>query len=85
MRITRMSDTGIKKLAKELGISTASVSRALNRPDRVSTKMREKVQLAAKKAGYRPNKMGANLRTAKTKNIIAIIPDISDTFNSGRL
>jgi len=83
MRITRMSDTGIKKLAKELGISTASVSRALNRPDRVSTKMREKVQLAAKKAGYRPNKMGANLRTAKTKNIIAIIPDISDTFNSG--
>ena len=78
-----MSDVGIKKLAKELGISTASVSRALSRPDRVSASMREKVQLAAKEAGYRPNRMGASLRTAKTKNIIVIIPDISDTFNSG--
>jgi len=78
-----MSDIGIKELAKTLGISTASVSRALSNPDRVSAKMREKVQSAAKKAGYRANKMGASLRTSKTKNIIVIIPDISDTFNSG--
>jgi len=78
-----MSDIGIKELAKELGISTASVSRALSKPERVSEQMRAKVQAAAKKAGYRPNKMGASLRTSKTKNIIVIIPDISDTFNSG--
>jgi len=78
-----MSNIGIKQLAKTLGISTASVSRALSNPDRVSDKMRERVQEAAKQAGYRPNKMGANLRTSKTRNIIVIIPDISDTFNSG--
>jgi len=78
-----MSDVGIKELAKTLGISTASVSRALNKPDRVSANMREKVQTAAKKLGYRPNKMGASLRTSKTKNIIVIIPNINDTFNSG--
>jgi LacI family repressor for deo operon, udp, cdd, tsx, nupC, and nupG len=78
-----MSDIGIKQLAKNLGISTASVSRALSNPDRVSTAMRERVQTAAKLAGYRPNKMGASLRTSKTRNIIVIIPDISDTFNSG--
>jgi len=78
-----MPDIGIKQLAKTLGISTASVSRALNNPDRVSDAMRKKVQDAAKKTGYRPNKMGASLRTSKTKNIIVIIPDISDTFNSG--
>ena len=78
-----MSNIGIKQLAKTLGISTASVSRALSNPERVSDKMRERVQEAAKQAGYRPNKMGASLRTSKTRNIIVIIPDISDTFNSG--
>ncbi len=78
-----MADIGIKQLAKILGISTASVSRALNNPDRVSDAMRKRVQDAAKQTGYRPNKMGASLRTAKTKNIIVIIPDISDSFNSG--
>ncbi len=78
-----MADIGIKQLAKILGISTASVSRALNNPERVSDAMRKRVQDAAKQTGYRPNKMGASLRTAKTKNIIVIIPDISDTFNSG--
>lgn len=78
-----MADIGIKQLAKNLGISTASVSRALNNSERVSDAMRKRVQEAAKLTGYRPNKMGANLRTSKTKNIIAIIPDISDTFNSG--
>lgn len=78
-----MSDIGIKELAKIAGVSTASVSRALSNPDRVSTEMREKVQAAAKEMGYRPNKLGASLRTSKTGNIIVIIPDISDTFNSG--
>ena len=78
-----MSNIGIKELADQLGISIASVSRALNNPDRVSESMRKKVQEAADKADYRPNKLGAGLRTSKTGNIIAIIPDISDTFNSG--
>ncbi|MBX2849618.1 MAG: LacI family transcriptional regulator [Acidiferrobacterales bacterium] len=78
-----MTDIGIKELAKFAGVSTASASRALSNPGRVSNSMREKVQAAAKEIGYRPNKLGASLRTSKTRNIIAIIPDISDTFNSG--
>jgi LacI family repressor for deo operon, udp, cdd, tsx, nupC, and nupG len=80
---TKMSEIGIKELAKNLGISTASVSRALSNPGRVSAKMRERVRKAAKEVGYRPNKLGASLRTSRTRNIIVIIPDISDTFNSG--
>jgi len=78
-----MSEIGIKELARKLGISTASVSRAMSNPDRVSQEMRDKVRAAAREYGYRPNKLGASLRTAKTRNIIAIIPDISDPFNSG--
>jgi len=78
-----MSDIGIKELAKSLGISTASVSRALSNPDRVSKKMRDRVQAAAKKAGYTQNSAAASLRTSKTDSIVAIIPDISDPFVSG--
>lgn len=78
-----MADIGIKELAQHLGISTASVSRALNKPERVSKDMRERVRQAAKQYGYRTNMIGSSLRTSKTKNIIAIIPDLSDTFNSG--
>ena len=78
-----MSDFGIKELARHLGISTASVSRALNRPERVSDAMRERVRKAAAEFGYRTNMLGSSLRTARTKNIMVIIPDLSDTFNSG--
>lgn len=78
-----MSEIGIKELAHKLGISTASVSRALSNPERVSKKMRERVQHAALEVGYRPNRLGASLRTSKTKNIIAIIPNITGAFNSG--
>lgn len=78
-----MSEIGIKELAKSLGVSTASVSRALSKPDRVSKKMRERVLAAAKEAGYTLNQTAASLRTSKTYSIIAIIPDISDTFVSG--
>lgn len=78
-----MAEIGIKELAESLGISTASVSRALSNPGRVSAKMRERVQTAAKAAGYRQNLLGASLRTSKTYSIIVIIPDISDTFVSG--
>ncbi len=78
-----MSSIGIKELAKQLGISTASVSRALNKPERVSTEMRDRVRKAAEELGYRTNMIGSSLRTAKTKSIMAIIPDLCDTFNSG--
>lgn len=78
-----MSEIGIKDLAKHLGISTASVSRALNRPGRVSDAMRDRVQTAAENLGYRTNMLGSSLRTSRTRNIVAIIPDLSDTFNSG--
>jgi LacI family repressor for deo operon, udp, cdd, tsx, nupC, and nupG len=77
-----MANIGIKELAKHLNISTASVSRALSNPERVSHNMRERVQKAAKELSYRPNKMGASLRTSRSGNILAIIPDLSHSFNS---
>lgn len=78
-----MSNIRMKELADIAGVSIASVSRALSKPDRVSKKMRERVEAAAKQVGFSPNQLGASLRTSRSNNIIAVIPDIGDTFISG--
>lgn len=75
--------SNIKQLAEAAGVSVATASRAMSNPQRVSDATREKVLAAAKEIGYTPNRLGASLRTAKTGNIVVIIPDVSDTFNFG--
>ncbi|AWN16225.1 putative HTH transcriptional regulator [Salinisphaera sp. LB1] len=59
----------IKMLAKELGISIGTVSRALNgRPD-VNAETRERVLKAADRLGYAPNQSGRSLRQGTTNAI----------------
>jgi LacI family repressor for deo operon, udp, cdd, tsx, nupC, and nupG len=55
---------------------------AFRNPGRVSAKTRERVLAAAQEIGYTPNKMAASLRTARSGNIVAIIPDVGDSFIS---
>ncbi|NQZ09997.1 MAG: LacI family DNA-binding transcriptional regulator, partial [Algicola sp.] len=74
---------GIKDIAKRAGVSTATVSRTLRNPQLVSENTREKVMEAVKACNYRPNQMGINLRTKRSGNIVAIIPDITNPFNAG--
>jgi LacI family transcriptional regulator, repressor for deo operon, udp, cdd, tsx, nupC, and nupG len=78
-----MAKVGIKDIAQKAGVSIATVSHALRNPGRVSEATREKVLAAVKEVGYTPNQMGVSLRTAKSGSIVAIIPDVSDTFNFG--
>lgn len=74
---------GIKDIANRAGVSTATVSRTLRNPELVSPKTKDKVMKAVKECNYRPNQMGINLRTKRSKNIVAIIPDITNPFNAG--
>ncbi|MET3105251.1 LacI family transcriptional regulator [Oxalobacteraceae bacterium GrIS 2.11] len=62
----------LKDLAKELGISETTVSRALNGYPEVSAKTRDRVLAAAKLAGYRPNPMARSLASGRT-NVVGII------------
>lgn len=71
---------GIKDIAKAAGVSTATVSRTLRNPELVSESTREKVMEAVNASNYRPNQMGISLRTRRTNNIVAIIPDITNPF-----
>lgn len=70
----------IKDIAKELGISTTAVSKALNNKGGISIKTVEKVKQTAKALGYKPNIIARSLKLNKTKTIGVIISDSSYTF-----
>lgn len=70
----------IKDVAKEAGVSIATVSRVLNDVDVVNEETKKKVLAAIKKLGYRPNIVARSLKTQKTKTVGIIIPDISNQF-----
>lgn len=69
-------------LAKELGISTATVSRALKDYPDISDQTKKRVIALAKKWNYRPNSMAAGLRKRESKVIGVIVPDIINHFFS---
>lgn len=70
----------IKDVAKEAGVSIATVSRVLNNIDIVNEDTKKKVVEAIEKLGYRPNIVARSLKTQRTKTIGIIIPDISNHF-----
>ena len=70
----------IKDVAKEAGVSIATVSRVLNDIDVVNEDTKKKVLDAIKKLGYRPNIVARSLKTQRTKTIGILLPDISNQF-----
>jgi LacI family transcriptional regulator len=70
----------IKDVAKEAGVSIATVSRVLNDVDVVNEETKKKVQEAIAKLGYRPNIVARSLKTQRTKTVGILIPDISSQF-----
>ncbi len=72
----------IKDIAKMLGISASTVSRALKDHPDISPKTKMMVQAFAEKVNYRPNALALNLRRSKTNTIGIIIPEIVHHFFS---
>ncbi|MEO3434662.1 LacI family transcriptional regulator [Inquilinus sp. CAU 1745] len=69
-----MSRPTLKTLARQLGLSVTTVSRALKDGDDVSPETIELVKERARLVGYRPNLRGISLRTGRTSRICAILP-----------
>lgn len=70
----------IQDVAKEAGVSTATVSRVINRHPSVSDSTRKKVLEAIEKLNYIPNHGGRMLRKQETKTILVLVPDIRNSF-----
>ncbi len=75
----------IKDIAKILGISPSTVSRALKDHPDISPKTKKMVQAFAEKVQYRPNALALNLRRSKTNTIGIILPEIVHHFFSSVL
>ena len=66
----------LKDLAEQLGVSIATVSRALRGSHEVGEEMREKVKALAKKLNYRPNPFAQSLRKEAPRIIGVVVPNL---------
>jgi LacI family transcriptional regulator len=70
----------IKDVARESGVSTATVSRVLNQSGYVSEEIKERVYSMVQKLNYQPNAVARSLKQDKTNTIGVVIPDISNPY-----
>jgi LacI family transcriptional regulator len=70
----------IMDVAREAGVSVATVSRVLNNQPNVHPDLAERVSEAVSKLGYRRNSIARSLRRQSTDVIALIISDVSNPF-----
>ena len=70
----------IYDVAREAGVSMATVSRVVNGNPNVKPSTRKKVHEAIEKLDYRPNAVARGLASKKTTTVGVIIPDVSIVF-----
>jgi LacI family transcriptional regulator len=78
----KSSQVTIKDIAKVLGISPSTVSRALNDHPDISEGTKKEVAKLANELHYEPNVVAQNLRSQKTNTIGVIVPEIIHFFFS---
>ncbi|HEY0271928.1 MAG TPA: LacI family DNA-binding transcriptional regulator [Chitinophaga sp.] len=77
-----MDDINIKKLAKDLNLSTSTISRAFRGNSDISQATKERILAKAKELNYQPNLYASNLREKKSKTIAVIMPELANNFFS---
>jgi len=75
-----MNKITIKDVAREAGVSIATVSNALNGSDVVQPKTREHVLDVAQRLNYIPNVNGRQLRAAQTRNIGLFVSSMAGSY-----
>lgn len=66
----------MKDLAQELGVSIATVSRALHNSPEIGKEMQQKVKDLAQRLNYRPNPFAQSLRSEAPKMIGVVVPNL---------
>jgi len=72
----RQHRTSLKDLARELGVSIATVSRALRSSPEIGKDMQLRVKELAKRLNYRPNPFAQSLRKEAPKMIGVVVPNL---------
>src|SRR5215218_9559323 len=72
----------IQDVARIADVSTATVSRALATPERVSPEARARVMEAIARVGYVPNPAARSLRSQKSRMVLVVLPKLDNVFFS---
>jgi len=72
----------IKDIAKALGISTSTVSRALRDSYEISPETKQMVLDCAEKLNYRPNPIALSLKEKRSRSIGVVVCEIANSFFS---
>jgi DNA-binding LacI/PurR family transcriptional regulator len=75
---SRPHRASIREVAQRAGVATSTVSRAVNQHVDVSPGMRERVNVAVRELGYRPDILARGLRTRRTMSVGFTVSDISN-------
>lgn len=74
----------IEDVARAAGVSTASISRALNDPDKVAKATREKIDKVIEALGYTPHFGARAMASSRIATVGAVIPTLANAmFASG--
>jgi len=76
----KKNDVNISLIAKESGVSIATVSRVLNGNVPVSEEKRQRVETVIQKYNFTPNSLARSLIRKETKTLGVILPDISNPY-----
>jgi LacI family repressor for deo operon, udp, cdd, tsx, nupC, and nupG len=79
VQLTKKSLT-IQDVARVAAVSTATVSRALSQPEKVSAATKLRVEEAVRLTGYTINQPARSLRSREARTILVALPDIGNTF-----
>jgi LacI family transcriptional regulator/LacI family repressor for deo operon, udp, cdd, tsx, nupC, and nupG len=74
--------TTIKDIARKLGVSHSTVSRAMHGSTLISPETVERIQQAAQEMGYQPSAAARSLKTNRTRVLGVIVSSIDDPFFS---
>ncbi len=78
-------ETTIYDIARELNISPATVSRAINGHPAINIKTRERVDKLVRELGYQSNKFASNLRKQRSNTLGVIVPRLNSFVMSSIL
>lgn len=74
-----MGQVGVVDLARELGVSTATVSRALNGSDAVRPELADRIREHARERGYVPNRLARALSASVSRAFVGFVVPYVDT------
>lgn len=70
----------LRDLARLVGVSTSTASRALNQNSSISEEVRRRVARAAKELNYQPNSLARGLALSRSRMIGLVVPSIANPF-----